>query len=124
MRLFAYAKDRISIRPSLTVGGEYPGYKHISYKPLNEHEWLETCLQEEAFMVSVNNAAMQIDASDKIDNKIHQSFIFILDAKIEGTPDGERNVARGANSFCGYGSMTSNPQNGSKAGNMMFNLYH
>lgn len=43
---------------------------------------------------------------------------FVPSSKIEGTPDGEMNVALGANGFFGYGYTTGNPQDASKAGDM------
>lgn len=41
---------------------------------------------------------------------------FVPSSKIQGTPDGEMNVALGANGFFGYGYTTGNPQDSSKAG--------
>ncbi|KAH8163431.1 hypothetical protein CIB48_g4816 [Xylaria polymorpha] len=41
---------------------------------------------------------------------------FIPSSKIQGTPDGEMNVALGANGFFGYGYTTGDPQDSTKAG--------
>ncbi|KAI8952816.1 FAD/NAD(P)-binding domain-containing protein [Xylaria longipes] len=41
---------------------------------------------------------------------------FVPSSKIQGTPDGEMNVALGANGFFGYGYTTGDPQDPTKAG--------
>lgn len=43
---------------------------------------------------------------------------FVPSSKLKGTPDGEMNVALGANGFFGYGYTTGDAQDSSKAGEM------